>query len=264
MMQVPPEWHDVTLYYAELRLHAEYGFTDWLAVDLQWSLRMVVERFVLEDLATRLPIAPPFGVDLHHRNETLIGPTDPWLSLHGAKRVGPWTFLFRGGATLPIGSTVPNPFVLADEGKVHEHIQFGTGTIDPFAEVEVRHAAPHLLLAALVLGKASLYQNSNGFKAGAMLLGGLHAWSDLFTERWSFGVGAIAYNEQPETWDGVQQNEGNLGRTDLMLDTSVALRLPRKVTLSFSARIPFYTIASGEQLSTPAIVEISFTRPFQL
>jgi hypothetical protein len=260
---VPPEWHDVTLYFAELRLHAGYSFTDWLAVDLMWSLRMVVQRFVLEDLATRQPIAPPFGVDLHHRNETLIGPTDPWLALQTGKQINRWSFRFRLGATLPVGSTVPNPFELAREGKAHEHIQFGTGTVDPFAEVEARYALPHLTLSASLMGKATLYQNGNGYRAGNMLLGGLHAFSELWTKRFSFGLGALLYNEQPERWNGVEEDEGNLGRTDLLVDASVAWKLPGSLTAALSARIPVFTIAAGEQMATPAVIELSIARPIQ-
>lgn len=260
---VPPEWHDVTLYFAELQLHAEYSFTNWLAAELQWSLRSVTQRFVLEDLATRQAIAPPFGADLHHRNETLLGPTDPWVGLHAAKQLGRWAWLFRLGATLPVGATVPNPFELERVGKVHEHIQFGTGTVDPYAEVEIQRVAPHLTLTASVLGKATLYQNSNGYKAGDFLLGGLHVWSDLFTSRWSFGAGVLVYEEFAETWNGIEEEEGNLGRTDLLLDTSIAYRLPRSFTLAVSARIPVYTIAAGEQLATPAIIGLSVARSFQ-
>src|SRR5262249_11013317 len=144
LRNVPPEWHDVTLYYSELRLRAEYGLTDWLAAELEWSLRVIVERFVLEDLSTRRQISAPFGPDIHPRDETLVGLTDPWLGLHAAKRLGPWAFLFRLGATLPVGATVPNPFRLSDQGLPHEHIQFGTGTVDPYGEIELRHTSPHL------------------------------------------------------------------------------------------------------------------------
>ncbi len=264
MMNVPPEWHDVTLYFTELRLHTAYSFTDWLALDLLWSLRVVVQRFVLEDLATRMPISPPFGVELHHRNETLVGLTDPWLSLRAGKTLGRWAFVGRLGATFPVGNTVPNPFELAREGKVHEHIQFGTGTVDPFGEAEVRRLIGRFTLSAVVLAKLTLYQNSNGYKAGDQVAASLRAWSDLWTHRWTFMLGASVINEQAETWNGVEEEEGNLGRTDLMLDTSISVQLPRGVILSLAARIPVFTIAAGEQLATPAIVELSVTRLFPL
>jgi hypothetical protein len=261
---VPPEWHDVTLYFTELRLHGAYGLTNWLAIDLLWSLRVVVQRFVLEDAATRAPIAPPFGTELHHRNETLVGLTDPWLSLRAAQQLGPWSFAFRAGLTLPVGRTVPNPFALARAGKVHEHIQFGTGTVDPLAEVELRRAIGRFTVSADALAKASLYQNPNGYRAGGQLAVALRAWSDLWTKRLNFMLGLTLHNEQPETWEGLEESEGNLGRTDLLLDTSISVRLPRAVYLSLAARLPVFTVAAGEQLATPAILEMGVTRSFDL
>ena len=188
---MPPEWHDVTLYFSEVRLHAAYSFTDWLAIDLLWSLRVVVQRFVLEDLATRMPIASPFGIELHHRNETLVGLTDPWLSLRGGKQLGPWSFIFRAGLTFPVGATVPNPFELAREGKEHEHIQFGTGTFDPFVEVELRRVIGHFTVSADLLGNVTLYQNTNGYRAGDQLAIGLHE-----LELAPAGKGALVLVEQ--------------------------------------------------------------------
>ena len=155
------------------------SFTDWLAVDLLWSLRGVVQRFILRDLATLQPIEPPFGEELHHRNETLVGLTDPWLSVRAGQQRGPWSAIFRIGATLPVGNTVPNPFELAREGKVHEHIQFGTGTVDPFIEWEVRRLAGRFTIAANMLGKFRLRQDNvdvwlkQCFNAGANLVADL-------------------------------------------------------------------------------------------
>lgn len=264
MREVPPEWHAVTLYFGELRLRATYSFTDWLAVDLLWSLRMVVQRFVLEDLATREPIESPFGEEIHHRNETLVGLTDPWLSLRVGQQDGPWTAMLRLGATLPVGNTVPNPFELARQGKVHEHIQFGTGTVDPFIEVEVRRIVGRFTVSVDLLGKFTLYQNPNGYQAGNQFSAGLRTWSDLWTNHLIFMLGASAINEAAERWNSIYEGEGNLGRTDLVLDTSISARLPRGVILSLGGRIPLYSIAAGEQLTSPAIAELSVTRSFDL
>src|SRR5262249_21803525 len=196
-MPVPDEWHDLTLFYGELRLHAEYAITSWLSADLFWSLRIVHIGFQLEDAATRMPITPPFGPDIHHRTETLVGLTDPWLSLRAAKVIGPWAFAFRLGLTLPVGSTVPNPFELGREGLPHEHIQFGTGTVDPLVGVEVRRAAGRFSVAAWMLAKSSLYANGHGYQAGSQLLGGINLSSDLWARHWWFMLGALVYNEQP-------------------------------------------------------------------
>lgn len=263
-MPVPDEWHDLTLFFGELRLHAEYGITSWLSADLLWSLRVVHVGFVLEDAATRMPIAPPFGVDIHHRTETLVGLTDPWLSARAVKRLGPWAFVFRAGLTLPVGATVDNPFELGREGRVHEHIQFGTGTVDPLAGVELHRDAGRFAVAAWMLAKTSLYENAHHYRAGSQLLAGANVSSALSTSKLWFMLGALVYDEAPERWNGVTETEGNLGRTDLMLDTAVSWSFARRWTMTLSARVPLYSRAVGAQLNTPAIGELAFARSFDL
>jgi hypothetical protein len=263
-MPVPDEWHDLKLFFGELRLHAEYGIASWLSADLLWSLRVVHVGFQLEDAVTRMPITPPYGPDLHHRTETLVGLTDPWLSLRAAKTLGRWAFAFRAGLTLPIGSTVPNPFELGRQGLAHEHIQFGTGTVDPLVGIELRRGVGRFSVAAWLLAKTSLYQNPHHFQAGSQLLAGANVSSDLWAPRWWFLLGALVYNEQPERWDGVTETEGNLGRSDVMVETAVSRRFRERWSVTLSAKIPLFTRSVGAQLNTPAIGELAIARSFDL
>ena len=78
---------------------------------------------------------------------------------------------YRVGVTLPVGATVENPFRLGREGMSHQHIQFGTGTFDPFAEVELRADVGRFQIAPWALGRASLYRNSHDYRAGAVVMG---------------------------------------------------------------------------------------------
>jgi hypothetical protein len=263
-MPVADEWHDLKLFFGELRLHAEYGLTNWLSIDLLWALRVVHVDFRLEDATTRMPITPPYGPDIHHRTETLVGLTDPWLSLRAAERLGPWQLSFRAGLTLPVGSTVPNPFALGRAGKPHEHIQLGTGTVDPLAGLEVRRGIGRFSVAGWVLAKASLYQNPHHYQAGSQLLVGANVSSDLWLPRLSFMLGALVYNEQPERWDGVTETEGNLGRTDLLIESSITWRFSGWWSATVAARVPVLSETVGAQLNTPAIGEISIGRSFDL
>jgi hypothetical protein len=265
-MPVPPEWHDIQLFFSDTRLHVEYGITDWLSADVLWALRIVHIGFQLQDLATRQPIEAPYGQgeDLHHRTTTIVGLGDPWLSLRAVKQLGPWAFAFRLGATFPVGSTVANPFELGREGKRHEHIQLGTGTVDPFAGIDMQRAIGRFLVAGWILGKATLYDNGHRYRAGNQLMGGVDVTSNLWTQRWTFTLGALVYHEEAERWSGIVESEGNLGRTDLMLDTTIGWRFVEKWTLSVGARVPFFTAAVGGQLNTPAIGLLTIARPFDL
>lgn len=263
-MPVPPEWHDLRLFFGELRLHTDYGITDWLAADLTWSLRIVRTDYRLLDAATRQPIEYPFGPDIHHRTETLVGPSDPWLGLKVTVAPGPWSFRLRAGATLPVGSTVENPFALARDGKVHQHVQLGSGTVDPFAEVAASRRFGGTSVEAWLLGKAALYRNRHDYQAGNQLLGGVRASSDLGTARWRFVLGLLAYHEEAERWSGVVEDEGNLGRTDLIAETQVAWLFADRFALTLGLRVPVATWATGAQLNTPAIADVGLSRAFDL
>src|SRR5207237_561231 len=128
-------------------------------------------------------------------------------------------------------------------GLPHEHIQFGSGTVDPFVHVELRGDVGRFGLSGWVLGKATLYANTHAYQAGDLLMGGLDAASDLWTRRFRFLLGAFVYHEQPERWDGVIEDEGNLGRTDLLVETAIGCRVGAGVTVTVGAKVPVWTHA---------------------
>jgi hypothetical protein len=261
-MPVAPEWHALKLFFSDVRLHAEYGITDWLAFDLSWALRIVDIHFQLEDAATRRPIAAPFGEEIHHRTETIAGLSDPWLGLRAARSLGKWGFAFRLGFTVPVGSTVTNPFALGRAGREHQHIQLGTGTVDWFLGAEAQRVLGRFALTAWLLGKFTFYENHHGYRAGNQVLGGVELTSKLWTRDWSFTLGTLVYHEEPERWAGLVETEGNLGRTDLLLDSRVAWRFYGNWSLTLGARAPLYSHAAGAQLNTPALGSLTISRPF--
>lgn len=116
------------------------------------------------------------------------------------------------------------------------------------------------MVGGWLLGKASLYANRHGYQSGTLLTGGVRASSDLWLPRFSFQVGALGYHEEPERWSGVVETEGNLGRTDLMLETTVLWRHASAWTMSLGARVPVWSRVTGAQLATPAIVDLSVSR----
>jgi hypothetical protein len=88
--------------------------------------------------------------------------------------------------------------------------------------------------------------------------------SDLWLPRWWFMLGAFVYDEQPERWNGITESEGNLGRTDVLLESAVTWRFARRWTVTASARVPVFSHAVGAQLNTPAVGELTIARPFDL
>jgi hypothetical protein len=66
--------------------------------------------------------------------------------------------------------------------------------------------------------------------------------------------------EETETWDSRREEEGNLGRTDLLASVTAARPLGPRNVLTFSLRVPLVTRASGSQLSYPLIASIGWSR----
>ena len=125
--------HDQTISNGEARLAAELGATTWLAAGLILPVRLYTTSIrYLEPRGDTVDIENP---TLHHRNETLSGLGDPWLYGRAATHLGGVMIDGRLGATVPLGRTVPDPFVLGDMGVPHEHSQFGTGTVGLLAGV---------------------------------------------------------------------------------------------------------------------------------
>lgn len=159
----------LSLFHTELL--ADYGATDRLTVSLRVPYDNKAQEVRYETLDGQ-PYVPPYG-DIHHRTETLRGIGDAQLT--ALLPLGP--FQVGAGLSLPLGKTVPNPIVLGREGKTHEHIQFGTGTVDPVVSILWSRPIPNLgglVVSAAADAQIPLYENSFGFRAPA-------------TVRWSAG-----------------------------------------------------------------------------
>jgi len=127
-----------------------------LSLRLPYDVKAMRVRYTTLDGA---PFTPPYG-DIHHRTETLTGISDPSLTLEYAPHDN-WVVGF--GATLPFGRIEPDPVALGEAGKKHEHIQFGSGTLQPL--LSAQFANTHVV--ARVEAKLSLYENREGFRAPA-------------------------------------------------------------------------------------------------
>jgi len=255
--------HHQKVYPAELRAVAEVGLTRSLGVELQLPFRLVSTTIAYS--TTDGQPYTPLDPDVHHRNETLSGISDPWLLGRWSAKLGDFLLVLRAGVSIPLGHTEPNPFVLGDMGIRHEHIQFGTGTWDPVGGFQLARGLGAVQLAAYAQAQASLYQNSYGFRAPARFFGGLQAATLLFAKL-TGGIGADVLFEGAERWDGVVQQDGNLGRTEILAALSL-LRLFGDTAVGVNARFPLWRhIVTGDDpqgsLSSPLMLSLIVSRTF--
>jgi hypothetical protein len=253
---VTPYWHVQRLLISELSLSATRGVASGFGIGLTIPVREVRDRIRFEDLA-RNPYVPP-QPDTHHRNETLVRVADPQLAALFTRELGAWTLTGSLGTSIPVGRTEPNPFELGRLGLPHQHIQFGTGTWDPIVSLSALRSFGELGFNATASAKLSLYENKHGYRAGNrydVLVGSSRKLGSV----WGANAGLTLDRESPEKWSGRIEEEGNLGRTDLMLAAGIGRGIPQVGALGIKVQVPFKTWATGEQVKYPLIVSLGWT-----
>lgn len=250
---------------AEIRASGELGLTAALGMELQVPFRIVrtTIRYVTPQGYPYQPLDP--GV--HHRNETLAGVGDVWLLGRWAGQLGGFMVSARGGASLPTGGTEPNPFDLGDAGKRHQHVQFGSGTVDPVLALDISKPLGRWVVSGFGQGQAALYGNGHGFQAGLRGSAGAQAGRKMW--RSLTGVAGLeGQYEGPERWDGRIRQDGNLGRIEALTALSLVWSFP-ETTLGLSARVPvFRHIVPGDEkpgtISSPLMVGLFVGRTMGL
>lgn len=264
--EIPPQpvhLHDQRLYPLELRLAAEYGVTELFGVEAQLPFRLV--RTTVEYTTPAGAPYEPLDAGVHHRDETLAGLGDPWLLLRFGEQLGKWWVAARPGVSVPLGKTEENPFELGDRGLEHQHVQFGSGTVDPVLVVEASGTLKPVTLQAFAQGQASLYENSHGYRAPWRIYGGASVGTEVL-RNFSAALGADAFHESADRWDGQVRQDGNLGRTEI-LATAVLTQVLGTTELSLTLRAPVWRhIVEGDEppgtLSSPITVAFGVTHVF--
>jgi hypothetical protein len=255
--------HDQDIQPAELRAVAELGLTRSLGLELQVPFRITRTAIRYADLSGR-PYQP-LDPDVHHRNETIAGPGDPWLLGRWGRSFLGTAVTVRGGVSFPIGSTEEDPFALGAEGKRHQHIQLGNGTFDPLLMLDVSRTFGRVDLSAYAQAQLSLYESSKGFQAGNRFFTGVQAGT-LAIEKVTVALGLDVMSERPERWGGEIQQDGSLGRTELLGGLSLSRSFGATLA-TLIARVPLYRhIVTGDepqgQLSSPLMLSLLLSRTF--
>ena len=162
--------------------------------------------------------------DIHHRDETYTGLSDSDLFL-GYKIRGLFktsdVLFARFGTTIPIGRTEENPWKLGDAGMEHLHLQFGSGTFNPVANLQ--YSLPFYrggTLTASARGMFPFYENSKTYRGPIEL-----SYTAGFTYRlfdWlSFNGNYLGFYQSAAAWDGERDINTGMRYTMAALGTSV-------------------------------------------
>jgi hypothetical protein len=238
----------------ETALSAAYGLSRAFAVEGRFSMRVVDVTPSYSELDGTPKDVPD---DIHHHRETLIGPSDPWLLvLVGATR-GKLTTSARVGATLPLGSTVPDPYERAREGKWHEHVQFGTGTVVPIVGGGLAYSFGAVDVGANALGFFGLYANGYGYRppmrffvAGRTTLHVARVWMPF--------VAVDFVHEGRDLWHDQYGGEA-YERDDVLAGAGVGWAFARGWVAEAGLTIRAAQFGSGASLDYPAILQVGLS-----
>jgi thiol-disulfide isomerase/thioredoxin len=181
------------------------------------------------------------------------------------KQWGRTSIDLRAGASLPLGRTEEDPFALGEVGLPHQHVQFGTGTFNPIAGLELNRDFGRVGLRLHALTLQSLYESGKGYQAGDRYQGGVTALSPLGTRAWRFEAGLEALGETAERWNGmVHDDDGNRGRFDLLVAASAGRALGGGFEGFVGVKVPVVTHTVGGQLEYPILLEVAVSRQFEI
>jgi len=253
----PRYLHDQDLWPAELRATGEVGLTDATGVEVQLPFRLTrtTIRYRAPDGSPYTPLDP----DVHHRNETVAGLGDPWLTVRYGTTLAGTLVTARAGTTIPLGRVQDDPFVLGARGQRHQHIQLGNGTFDPVLGLDLSRTVGPLQLSGYGQTQLTLYENGKGLRAGNRVFAGLQGGTRLFGAT-SGALGLDVLHDAAERWGGRVQQDGNLGRSELLAGASLTHLFGRSL-LSLLVRVPVYRhIVSGDEppgtLSSPLMLSL--------
>jgi hypothetical protein len=161
--------------------------------------------------------------------------------------------------------------LLWPQGDIHHRNETLTGFGDPWLVLHAaRNEGPWTLSARAgrrlgstsvgltALGHFTVATNDHGYRSGNRYQAVLQSTHRL-AARWQGAAAVQLLRETAETWSGRVEEEGNLGRTDVLLALALT-RAAGRAGLTVGVQVPLYARATGSQLSYPVIVSVSVSR----
>ena len=242
VIDVPLHRHHITLNIFRVDLGLKYQLGSQWVLEANVPYESKTQEATIEEIDPASPADMEAIVrnrDIHHRNETYAGLADADITL-GYQTVGflrENDFLMgRIGTTIPFGRTEEDPWKLGNAGLKHLHIQFGTGTFNPIADLH--YSVPiykRLGANASIRGKLPLYENSKTYH-GSRELTYTAGMSYRFSNWLSFRAGYMGFYQSFAYWAGEQDINSGLRFSMASLGASVVT--PYNIPLSVTLMLP--------------------------
>jgi hypothetical protein len=252
-----PTRHLVDLGLLEWQFDTQLGFSRRFAVEAVLPVRVAIVRAGFERNGKALPDAR----SIHHRDETLAGVGD--LILTG--RIGLVTpqdvrrlrLDVRLGSSMPTGGIERDPFALGRAGREHQHIFFGSGTIDPVLGLEAVWSATKFGFTAWTLGRVAAYRNHLGYHPPSTVTAGVAVLASFGLARWRFALQPEVFHETRAQWGN--EYAVNSGRTSLIAAGGAFVRATDGLQVHAILKVPYLNITHGGQYRWPIVALLGFS-----
>ncbi len=246
-----PTLHAVDYTIVDTVVAARYAITEVVGVALQVPVRVrIVEAALIDELGNELDID-----SIHHRDETVSGLGDLELDATFSTSWEEVSVRAYLGASLPTGSTEPDPFELGEQGEPHQHLFLGTGTVDPRAGVQGALHFDGFDVGLDVSGTGAVYANEHGYQRGLSVTGLVRVSSGLGVEGLHLSLEAGGRREQPSSWES--EDARNSGRLDAIVGGGVTWLWTKSLSTTLSASKPFVLDVHEGALEIPFILGLN-------
>jgi len=234
-------------------LKLDYALTDSIILSL--NLPILGNSSEASFLDADGEVLPDSFTSIHHRDELLLGLGDVEFGvgvnlLKGD--VANKTFLqLKVGFTLPTGKVEPDPFKLGQEGKKHQHMFFGSGTVNPVLGLSFSMPLGPVRLGAWGTGVFVLYSGPYDYQASQIVDGGLGIGVPLFENKWMVIINQDLFYETTAHWG--ENDAKNSGRMDLIATVGLLWFASDTWNASFTVKVPYMTFTDGHQLEMPVM-----------
>jgi hypothetical protein len=242
-------------------LSINYWLNEWLSIKLMVPYRAT--HVVADFLNKQGELLPTNFESIHHRDEIIQGLGDLRL---GVGIEGDIDELLLGlryqiklGLTLPTGNVEPDPFVLGKNGIEHQHMFFGSGTVNPWSELALSIPTGPVSVIVGAAVSVPLYRGEYDYKGSTELSGTLGV-QYLLIDSFSVMISQEVYHETPASWGTNEAN--NSGRTDLLASLNLSWRATSKLFLNVGLRKPYASFSEGHQLLIPIAGNMNFMYDF--
>lgn len=259
-----PYRHLVDMTLLEWDFDAQIGFSRRFAFEAFLPVRVTVLRAAFR---TRDGRDLRRATSIHHRDETIAGLGDIVLGgrigLVLPDDVPGWNLDLRLGTTIPTGHTETDPFALGERGLAHQHVFFGSGTVDPVVGLESNVALAKLGITAWLSSRVPVYRNHFGYRHSRSIVAGVGVLSGFGLRRWTFLLQPEVYWESRALWP--ERAAMNSGRTSLIATGGVFVRPGKQrtpVQLHALLKVPYFTVTHGGTLRWPVLALVGATVTF--